>query len=267
MLAISQQIPFVEQQRAATVAAELAEQQPQAGQAKRQQETPPQDSSQEPPKLRRVVNLVIQQLAEHRRIDFETALARDQQAQSAKQVAMQRAKMHWAAQAEEQLLAVQQHARARALQVEDCLSNVSDVSKAEALRKAEKKRAKKERQKTKRAAVWALSGRLSNSCTLRRKRGILYGAFVRVWRALSRNGPGPVVSRPRQAERFGHRCTAALAFLALCIFRGATSAGAGQPFLPQTFPPPPPFFKNGEATWGGHFSARQPHSPITSKVV
>ena len=38
MLAISQQIPFVEQQRAATVAAELAEQQPQA---KRQQETRP----------------------------------------------------------------------------------------------------------------------------------------------------------------------------------------------------------------------------------
>jgi hypothetical protein len=238
MLAISQQIPFVEQQRAATVAAELAEQQPQA---KRQQETRPphceepqqgeggrggvnlfdhalqaqqrqeeqpqapqqpqqpqqpqppgeeefkmrnpsvaQVSLSEPPKLRRAVNLVIQQLAQHRRIALEAASARRQRARSAKQAAVRRAEAHlWAAQAVEgKLRVIQRHVRARAL--------------AKAARiKAEKKRAKKERQKAKRAAVWALPGRPRNTRTLRRKHpGVLCGAFARAWRALSRNGPG-----------------------------------------------------------------------------
>ena len=58
-----------------------------------------------------------------------------------------------------------------------------------------KKRAKKERRKAKRAAVWALPGRPRNTRTLRRKRpGVLCGAFARAWRALSTQRTGAWLS-------------------------------------------------------------------------
>ena len=140
----------------------------------------------EPPTMRRAANLVLQQLAQLRRIALEAASARRRRARSAKQAAVRQAEAHvWAAQAvEEKLRVIQRHARARAL--------------AKAARiKAEKKRAKKERQKAKRAAVWALPGHPRNARTLRRKRpGVLCGAFA--CGGHSRATVRGVALRPRQ---------------------------------------------------------------------